>query len=122
MLSQADVFIQNLAPGATQRLGLGSESLREKYPKLITCDISGYGDDGKLFNMKAYDLLVQAESGVVSLTGQAQAAACRLPRQQLRQRQREDQRGANLQAPQPGDRSEIALIRRFTQIFADYFL
>ena len=69
MLSEADVFIQNLAPGATQRLGLGSESLREKYPKLITCDISGYGDDGKLFNMKAYDLLVQAESGLVSVSG-----------------------------------------------------
>ena len=69
MLARADVFIQNLAPGATDRLGLGSSALREKYPRLITCDISGYGDDGKLFGMKAYDLLVQAESGLISVSG-----------------------------------------------------
>ncbi|MFY8103174.1 MAG: CaiB/BaiF CoA transferase family protein [Ramlibacter sp.] len=69
MLARADVFIQNLAPGAAERLGLGSASLREKHPRLITCDISGYGDDGKLFGMKAYDLLVQAESGLVSVNG-----------------------------------------------------
>jgi len=69
MLASADVFIQNLAPGATERLGLGSATLREKHPRLITCDISGYGDDGKLFGMKAYDLLVQAESGLVSVSG-----------------------------------------------------
>ncbi len=69
MLAQADVFIQNLAPGATERLGLGSATLREKNPRLITCDISGYGDDGKLFGMKAYDLLVQAESGLISVSG-----------------------------------------------------
>ena len=69
MLAQADVFIQNLAPGATERLGIGSSALRERHPKLITCDISGYGDDGRLFGLKAYDLLVQAESGLVSVNG-----------------------------------------------------
>ena len=69
MLAQADVFIQNLAPGATERLGIGSAALRERHPKLITCDISGYGDDGKFFGLKAYDLLVQAESGLVSVSG-----------------------------------------------------
>ena len=69
MLTQADVFIQNLAPGATERLGIGSAALRERHPKLITCDISGYGDDGRFFGLKAYDLLVQAESGLVSISG-----------------------------------------------------
>lgn len=69
MLERADVFIQNLAPGATARLGLGSAALRERHPRLITCDISGYGDEGRLFEMKAYDLLVQAESGLVSVSG-----------------------------------------------------
>jgi crotonobetainyl-CoA:carnitine CoA-transferase CaiB-like acyl-CoA transferase len=69
MLAQADVFIQNLAPGATDRMGIGSSTLRERHPKLITCDISGYGDDGRFFGLKAYDLLVQAESGLVSVSG-----------------------------------------------------
>lgn len=69
MLAQADVFIQNLAPGATERMGIGSESLRALHPKLITCDISGYGDSGELMSLKAYDLLVQAESGLVSVNG-----------------------------------------------------
>ena len=69
MLAQADVFIQNLAPGATERMGIGSSTLRERHPKLITCDISGYGDDGRFFGLKAYDLLVQAESGLVSISG-----------------------------------------------------
>lgn len=69
MLARADVFIQNLAPGATDRLGIGSAALRERHPRLITCDISGYGDDGRLFGLKAYDLLVQAESGLVSVSG-----------------------------------------------------
>ena len=69
MLATADVFIQNLAPGATQRLGLGSAALRERHPRLITCDISGYGDEGRLFDLKAYDLLVQAESGLISVSG-----------------------------------------------------
>jgi itaconate CoA-transferase len=69
MLAGADVFIQNLAPGATERLGIGSAALRERHPRLVTCDISGYGDDGRLFGLKAYDLLVQAESGLVSVSG-----------------------------------------------------
>ena len=69
MLAQADVFIQNLAPGATERLGIASDLLRARYPRLITCDISGYGDRGPLTRMKAYDLLVQAESGLVAVNG-----------------------------------------------------
>ena len=69
MLARADVFIQNLAPGATDRLGIGSAALRARHPRLVTCDISGYGDDGRLFGLKAYDLLVQAESGLVSISG-----------------------------------------------------
>lgn len=71
MLARADVFIQNLAPGATERLGLGSAALRERHPRLITCDISGYGESGPLTEMKAYDLLVQAESGLISVSGAA---------------------------------------------------
>ena len=69
MLAQADVFIQNLAPGATDRLGIGSAALRARHPRLVTCDLNGYGDDGELFGLKAYDLLVQAESGLVSVSG-----------------------------------------------------
>ena len=69
ILSQADIFIQNLAPGAAARSGLGSETLRAKFPKLITVDISGYGASGSYADMKAYDLLVQAESGLSSVTG-----------------------------------------------------
>src|SRR5690606_33146333 len=69
MVAQADVFIQNLAPGATDRLGIGSEALRREHPRLITCDISGYGDAGPMRERKAYDLLVQAESGLAAITG-----------------------------------------------------
>ncbi len=69
ILSRADVFIQNLAPGAAARSGFGSDALREKYPRLITVDISGYGDTGDYATMKAYDLLVQAESGLAMITG-----------------------------------------------------
>lgn len=69
MLNRADVFIQNLAPGATARLGIGSATLRARHPRLITCDISGYGEDGELCGLKAYDLLVQAESGLVAVSG-----------------------------------------------------
>jgi itaconate CoA-transferase len=69
LLAHADVFIQNLAPGATDRLGLGTVALRKRHPRLITCDISGYGDQGQRFGLKAYDLLVQAESGLVSVSG-----------------------------------------------------
>ncbi len=69
ILAKADVFIQNLAPGAAERSGFGSEALRAKYPRLITVDISGYGDSGDYATMKAYDLLVQAESGLAIITG-----------------------------------------------------
>lgn len=69
ILSKADVFIQNLAPGAAARAGLGSDDLRAKNPRLITVDISGYGEEGPYAGMKAYDLLVQAETGLSSVTG-----------------------------------------------------
>ncbi len=69
MIADADVFLQNLAPGATTRLGLGSAKLRQRHPRLITCDISGYGEHGTQQEKKAYDLLVQAESGLISVSG-----------------------------------------------------
>jgi crotonobetainyl-CoA:carnitine CoA-transferase CaiB-like acyl-CoA transferase len=69
MIAKADVFIQNLAPGALERAGLGSAELRARYPRLITVDISGYGEEGEYASMKAYDLLVQAESGLAYITG-----------------------------------------------------
>ena len=69
MLAKADVFIQNLAPGAAARAGFGSDALRAAYPRLITVDISGYGEDGPYAEMKAYDLLVQAEVGLAAITG-----------------------------------------------------
>jgi itaconate CoA-transferase len=69
LLAGADIFIQNLAPGAAARAGLGSVTLREQHPKLITCDISGYGEEGPYQDMKAYDLLIQCESGLASITG-----------------------------------------------------
>jgi crotonobetainyl-CoA:carnitine CoA-transferase CaiB-like acyl-CoA transferase len=69
MLEKADVFIQNLAPGAAARAGFGSEDLRRRYPRLITVDVSGYGSGHAYAGMKAYDLLVQAESGLAAITG-----------------------------------------------------
>ena len=69
ILAKADVFIQNLGPGAAARAGFGSADLRAAHPRLVTCDISGYGEDGPYRDMKAYDLLVQAESGLASITG-----------------------------------------------------
>lgn len=69
ILGTADVFVQNLAPGAAARAGFGSEQLRKRHEKLITVDISGYGESGDYATMKAYDLLVQAESGLASITG-----------------------------------------------------
>jgi itaconate CoA-transferase len=69
LLEQADVLVQNLAPGAAARLGLSYEVLREKHPGLIVCDISGYGADGPYRDKKAYDLLIQSESGFLSITG-----------------------------------------------------
>jgi itaconate CoA-transferase len=71
LLERADVVIQNLSPGAARRLGLGAESVLPKYPRLIVCDISGYGDNGPYASRKAYDLMVQAEAGVLSVTGTA---------------------------------------------------
>ena len=69
LLARADVFIQNLAPGAAGRAGFASEALRARHPRLITVDISGYGESGDYASMKAYDLLVQAESGLAMVTG-----------------------------------------------------
>jgi itaconate CoA-transferase len=69
LLAKADVFIQNLAPGAAARSGFGSEALRQRHERLITVDISGYGETGEYATMKAYDLLVQAESGLAMVTG-----------------------------------------------------
>jgi itaconate CoA-transferase len=69
MIARADVFVQNLAPGAAERAGFGSAALRDRYPRLITCDISGYGEDGPYRDMKAYDLLIQSETALASITG-----------------------------------------------------
>ena len=69
MVAHADIFIQNLLPGAASRAGLGSDALRRKHKKLITVDISGYGDTGPYAEMKSYDLLVQAETGLCMVTG-----------------------------------------------------
>ena len=73
LIGGADVFIQNLAPGAASRLGLSAEALLPEHPRLIVCDISGYGDAGPYSKKKAYDLLVQSEAGVVSVTGTEEA-------------------------------------------------
>jgi itaconate CoA-transferase len=75
MLAKADVFVQNLKPGALVKLGFPLTSLRKKYPRLICCSISGYGESGPYAQRKAYDLLVQAESGVSSVTGGPEAPA-----------------------------------------------
>ncbi len=69
ILARADVFIQNLAPGAAARAGFGSDALRRRYPRLVTVDITGYGVGHEYSDMKAYDLLVQAESGLAGITG-----------------------------------------------------
>ena len=71
ILAKADVFSQNLAPGAASRAGFDSGELRARHPRLITVDISGYGEDGAYAQMKAFDMLVQAESGLISITGGA---------------------------------------------------
>ena len=69
LLKDADVLVQNLAPGAAARMGLGFETLHATHPRLIVCDISGYGDDGPYRDKKAYDLLIQSEAGFLSVTG-----------------------------------------------------
>ena len=71
LIAGADVLVQNLAPGAAARLGLTYEALSPTNPKLIVCDISGYGESGPFVQKKAYDLLIQAESGIISVTGSA---------------------------------------------------
>ena len=69
LIARADVLIQNLKPGALAKLGFDLARLRKDYPRLVTCSISGYGEDGPMANRKAYDLLIQAESGLCSITG-----------------------------------------------------
>jgi itaconate CoA-transferase len=73
LLSRADIFVQNLAPGAAERLGLGADQLRARHPRLICCSVSGYGPDGPYAGKKAYDLLVQCEAGLLSVTGTPEA-------------------------------------------------
>ena len=75
LLDRADVLVQNLAPGAAARLGLSYAALNAKHPRLIVCDISGYGSDGPYRDRKAYDLLIQSESGFLSVTGESDTPA-----------------------------------------------
>lgn len=75
LLTRADVFVQNLAPGAAERLGLGSAELTQRYPRLVQCAISGYGASGPYRDRKAYDLLIQAEAGVPAITGTPESRA-----------------------------------------------
>ncbi|MBO0824310.1 MAG: CoA transferase [Actinobacteria bacterium] len=75
LLDRADVFVQNLAPGAADRLGLSAAELRTRHPRLICCSVSGYGPDGPYAGKKAYDLLVQCEAGLLSVTGTADTPA-----------------------------------------------
>jgi formyl-CoA transferase len=75
MLAKADIFIQNLKPGAVAKLGFAIERLRRDYPRLITCSVSGYGESGPYAQRKAYDMLIQAEAGLASLTGGPDAPA-----------------------------------------------
>ena len=75
LLEKADVFLHNLAPGAVERLGLGAQTLRSRHPSLIWCGISGYGPAGPYASKKAYDLLVQCEAGLLSVTGGAESPA-----------------------------------------------
>jgi crotonobetainyl-CoA:carnitine CoA-transferase CaiB-like acyl-CoA transferase len=69
MIAAADVFIQNLKPGSIEKLGFGSAALRRRFPRLVTCDISGFGAAGALAHLKAYDLIIQAEAGLCAITG-----------------------------------------------------
>src|SRR5258705_6770580 len=75
ILAKADVLVQNLKPGALAKLGYPMEALRKRHPRLTCCSISGYGDDGPYRDRKAYDLLIQAESGLASVTGGPEAPA-----------------------------------------------
>jgi len=75
LIERADVIVQNLAPGAAARLGLSFEALSPKYPRIVVCDVSGYGADGPYRDKKAYDLMVQAEAGLLSVTGTPESMA-----------------------------------------------
>jgi itaconate CoA-transferase len=75
LVANADVVVQNFAPGAFERLGIGVDQLRERYPSLIACAITGYGETGPYRDRKAYDLLLQAETGVISISGTPEAPA-----------------------------------------------
>ena len=75
LIEKADVFLHNLAPGAVERLGLGAAALRARHPRLVWCGISGYGPSGPYAEKKAYDLLVQCEAGLLSVTGTPEAPA-----------------------------------------------
>ncbi len=75
LIGHADVFVQNLAPGAAERMGLSAAALRARDPRLIVCDVSGYAPDGPLGDRRAYDLLIQCETGLLSVTGSADAPA-----------------------------------------------
>ncbi|WP_299950464.1 CaiB/BaiF CoA-transferase family protein [uncultured Modestobacter sp.] len=75
LIAGADVFVQNLAPGAAARMGLSAEELRARDPRLVVCDISGYGSSGPFRDRRAYDLLVQCETGLLSVTGSPEAPA-----------------------------------------------
>src|SRR5262245_17383922 len=75
MLAKADVFVQNLKPGAVAKLGFAVERLRRDHPRLIVCSISGYGESGPYAQRKAYDMLIQAEAGLASVTGGPEAPA-----------------------------------------------
>src|SRR3984893_14654424 len=75
MLAKADVFVQNLRPGSVGKLGFAPDRLRRDYPRLIVCSVSGYGESGPYAKRKAYDLLIQAEAGLASITGGPDAPA-----------------------------------------------
>src|SRR5690625_4661514 len=75
LLQRADVFLQNLSPAAARRAGLDPDAVQERHPHLIACGISGYGEDGPMATAKAYDLLVQGESGLIDLTGDGDVQA-----------------------------------------------
>ena len=75
IIAKADVFVQNLKPGAVGKLGFPVDKLRQKHPRLVICSISGYGEEGPYAKRKAYDMLVQAESGLASITGGPEAPA-----------------------------------------------
>ncbi|MER9559838.1 CaiB/BaiF CoA-transferase family protein [Mesorhizobium sp. M0323] len=75
LIANADVFIQNLKPGSIEKLGFGSTDLRQRFPRLITCDISGFGEGGPFSHLKAYDLIIQAETGLCAITGTQQGPA-----------------------------------------------